>query len=714
MQESRDLFKSSCGPLTPAQKGGLKILEALSEEPRSSMGLYDKLAKASDLRAKQVWADAGPTGAPPEALPTRQKLVGNLFQRLGCGLLNIEESFVELSDDPPARVQVTSAPFIGGLCLSLGQMVDCAPGDITIDSRNPSSPPAQWGLNHEVSEFASGRRALNDYAAVQKKYGDDVIPFPIILESDKTHTDHSGKLTIEQVNWSPAWHTRQVRRHPLAWKVLGFIPNSVLFPTDHHQEAKLGCTLGSHTASDYHAVLRHLFRDIREINRKGGIKCHLRLPATAADGSTEVVDHGIKTIYPYILCHCGDSEGGDKGCCIRAKSKQICRFCKVPRDQCGDPSIKSDNKTQTEVSNLVKRVLESDDEAAAELLKELSVHPVISAYMDGIELLSGGPPRGRGVFSLSPPELMHLIQKGWHKYILEGFYGMKRLTDDAELSSRFIIPAADWHLVDLLASEVGSYLSRSSDTDLPRTNFKHGVTSDVHRSASEMQPLIIFIAVILSTEAGQSLSTVDKERRDNWLRLVDRVLLMEEFMKSTDGITVRDLRLVGVLLKDMMVMFRQVVDRKVKSGMNFIKFHVVTHLHECMEDYGLMQNVSGQSLEQRHKFNAKDPAKKTQRRIEKFDYQVGLRALEQHATRHALAHLDGRGPFPFAPGRANVIPREGGCDSPVYYVAGETVRFNVRSGLMESRRNRKEKEYSLAKHTHPGASSKVSAEAPRK
>jgi len=51
------LFKSSCGPLSPAQKGGLKILEALSEEPRSSMGLCDKLAKASDLRAKQVWAD---------------------------------------------------------------------------------------------------------------------------------------------------------------------------------------------------------------------------------------------------------------------------------------------------------------------------------------------------------------------------------------------------------------------------------------------------------------------------------------------------------------------------------------------------------------------------------------------------------------------------------------------------------------------------------
>jgi len=168
----------------------------------------------------------------------------------------------------------------------------------------------------------------------------------------------------------------------------------------------------------------------------------------------EARDSTSETRQPCFLPHCGDSEGGDKGCCVRAKSKQICRFCEVPRDQCGDPSIKSDNKTQTEVSNLVKRVLESDDEAAAELLKGLSVHPVTSAHMGGVGLLPGGPPRGRGALSLSPPESMHLIQRGWHKCTLGGLHGVERLTDDAGLSSWPVAPAADWRLAGLLASGV--------------------------------------------------------------------------------------------------------------------------------------------------------------------------------------------------------------------------------------------------------------------
>ncbi|MGA1473287.1 MAG: hypothetical protein ACO326_09000, partial [Burkholderiaceae bacterium] len=265
------------------------------------------------------------------------------------------------------------------------------------------------------------------------------------------------------------------------------MPSSVLLPTNHHQKGKIGCTKGSHTSSDCHAVMSHLLRDIREINEKGGIRCRLRLPAKGPGGEAAAIGHGAKAICPCILCHLGGSEGGGKGCCIRAKPEQICRLSKAPRSQCGDPGAKFDNKAQAEVIMLIREMLSSDCEDSATKLKELSAHPAASAHMEGINLLSGGTSGGRGVFELFPPEVMHLIQKGWRQHLLEGFCVLKRLktgtagsSDDPELSTRFIIPESQLDLVSDLAHKVGTHLPRNSDADLPRTMFEHGVTSDAH------------------------------------------------------------------------------------------------------------------------------------------------------------------------------------------------------------------------------------------
>jgi len=135
----------------------------LSGEPRSSLGLYDKLASLSNSRVRSACdpVDSDQHVPAPEDLPARANLVKGLCRLCGCGLLGPQEKDVPLSDDPPPFVRVSSASFVGGLCVALGQIAACSHSDITIDGCHPGFPPGQWGSDHLVSEFTSGKRALH-------------------------------------------------------------------------------------------------------------------------------------------------------------------------------------------------------------------------------------------------------------------------------------------------------------------------------------------------------------------------------------------------------------------------------------------------------------------------------------------------------------------------------------------------------------------------
>ena len=617
--------KRAKNPMPRMYKVGARLLLILSDAP---IYKYDELLAFLKTVSPDEFSN----------VPNRKSMMQFLKKRYGLEGLQpkLKEVVLNESLPKPLTATVTTFSFVHGVSYLLGLIESAQPEDITIDPDDPFNSRCEFTADLELDELCTGRRFINAYKVCRNKYGKKAIPLPIPLELDKTHTDTTGKLTVEQLRYSIAWFSRSVLKQDESWIGLGMIPLAAAQPKAHLPTTKKGAA----KSKDYHCFLDGILSGMKRVYECKGLKVKtLKLPKRLPDGTTVTMEHHEVTLVPYILLLNGDNEGADKvaGCYThKMHSSQLCHICKVPTDHTSNPMLRYPPKLDQEIKEIVKDALLGDPEAI-ETLRKLSIHATKNAFSDNLEFLDVS---GVGVFGILGPEVLHLIQKGIHEYTLEAFYGQKKepkkkkntkVPDpgkDPKKGLRRVIPEAKVKQVNALAFAVGSMLQRGSERDIPRMKFANGVTSDTHRSGSEMQGLVLHMLILLTSDCGKGIACLEEDNRSGWVKALEMILLLEEFMKTTTPIKVSDLILVRGLIKDVLVQFKKMIDRTKGMGMNFVKFHLPKHIVEYMLNFALCVNFSSADLETRHKFFAKLTSKTTQKRIDEFDFQVGCRQID--------------------------------------------------------------------------------------
>jgi hypothetical protein len=94
-----------------------------------------------------------------------------------------------------------------------------------------------------------------------------------------------------------------------------------------------------------------------------------------------------------------------------------------------------------------------------EHLQNASYHDLDNVFSE-IWFSAGNP---HDIHCATPSKVLHMIQKGWHNYALDGFF---RLLTDGPI--RFL---------EALAKRMSDQLHHQSDHDLPRTKLTHGIST---------------------------------------------------------------------------------------------------------------------------------------------------------------------------------------------------------------------------------------------
>jgi hypothetical protein len=273
------------------------------------------------------------------------------------------------------------------------------------DGESPTSSPAcRWEdvdpKSHKLSNLTSGRWYHETYYL--KCHGKEGhVLLPIILYSDKTHTDQRGNLCQEPVLFTLGIFNKHTRQLPRAWRPLGFVPNIQI----HNQSIK-----STQKIDDYHCCLDIILAGLEKAQSHEGLKWDFFYRGK----STEVV------LVPEVCFVMGDNEAQAKHCAMyQCRSnygvKCLCRICTVPtheinRTYDGDkyPWHRRSVINHQISLYITKKAKGSSADAEAKFLQNCSHHPVLNAWRN----ISFGWYGIGNINYASPGDILHSNNEG--------------------------------------------------------------------------------------------------------------------------------------------------------------------------------------------------------------------------------------------------------------------------------------------------------------
>jgi hypothetical protein len=316
----------------------------------------------------------------------------------------------------------------------------------------------------------------------------------------------------------------------------------------------------------------------------------------------------------------GDTEEADAlcgKCKPRTRNiKHLCRQCHVPMLEADNHTARYPPKTQSHIQKLIKK-------RKLDQLQQISQHYIKNAWY---KLRFADE---RGIHGACPSEMLHQLQLGIFKYTREMFFTY--IGKDA-------IIAQD---INGLAKILGKLLSHQSERSLPATSFSKGIKEGKLMAKDYRGVLLVMAAVLVSTEGRRMLSTKRRfkkdVRKDDWILLVELLLEWEAFLCEP---TMKKTHVARLDKKHRYIMYimKQVAKRTEGMGLNIMKFHAITHLHDDIQVNGVPLEHDTAACESHHKAS-KCAAQLTQRNEATFQTQVATRLHEFKILDCALEEL---------------------------------------------------------------------------
>ena len=184
---------------------------------------------------------------------------------------------------------------------------------------------------------------------------------------------------------------------------------------------------------------------------------------------------------PFIKC---DNKEADTMCGRyqnRSTTNQICRVCHILTRHCDRHMANERLKTKGEIQKLVQK-------ADLPKLKGLSQNYLLNAFHD----LRFSLANDRSVHGGCPTDMLHTVQLGIFKYLMQVFFHFLGKTSDKAKR------------IDALAKVYCKLFARRSDRSLPNTNFSKGIRGGGKMMAKEYRGvLLVMLAIFRSTKRGE-------------------------------------------------------------------------------------------------------------------------------------------------------------------------------------------------------------------
>jgi len=536
---------------------------------------------------------------------------------------------------------------------------------------DPFSPPPDW--EPEVyMDINDGYVYRNAYQLYIKVPGRQVL-MPIILFIDKTHLDVKGRLCLEPVYLTLGIFKKEVRMKKFSWRILGYI---------HNQSNIVAAMTPLQKAKDYHFALGKIVESLKEVQElSGGIEWSFTYKEKL---------YNCCFVCP-VLAVAGDKQGHDMLCAhytSRTLAKCLCHYCNCPTLRTGIPSLKDDKGHRyklTRAQDIAKMVQNGDTEG----LQALSYQNLESS-MWGLHYCDPD----RGINGATFMELLHAIQHGLYIYYFIALWGQnaklkrKRKTasrgsndnesedvpimeeseeddeDDDDASDEFgefsiktlangfeeldpewlsrngVFTEAIKAQFDALAKNYGRRLCHQSDRTFNRAFFCNGITSEAKKNGHEERCVMLLCLLIFCSKTGAEFfdEKMDESRLSGHIHLIEMMLLLEHFMRSPT-MPRTQVAMLPKFIPEMLRWYKTIVNRTKGMGMNFVKFHMILHLHDDILRAGPSCSFDG-SLGESFHVDTKTAGRQTQQNVETFEEQTAVKEKRQTDLRRGFREMN--------------------------------------------------------------------------
>ena len=481
------------------------------------------------------------------------------------------------------------------------------------------------------SEFHTGKmwaHALDRFCV-----GDDDTPLAMVVFGDKSHFDKHGTLATTPLIFTLTCFNQEARKRVEFWRPLGYIPNLGYGKTKHTGEEDREKAIRN--LEDEHACLKAVLVSIKQLHKRGGVpfvwdgqkrigKVWIHIIIGDTSGNNRWLAHYNapgKLSRPYRDCKCSYDD--------MARTNPECNYITLAEMKTSKEQAKSLGKTQ-------KKKAES----------KMSKHFVDNAFVDPDVPVSDAV---RGVYGITPPELLHTTQEGITKYVTGAISkllskGNKQLAGKAR------------ELIEKLHHTLHSERGRNSERDFPRSSDRTGLFELTLVQAHERRGNL-FVLLCISHCRDAKLYFVDALRNvgvdpKDFFRSLKLYLSMEEWFH--DNNPVEEVDASRVLIAEVLGLIQKVYIRNDGQKWNIPKMHGLTKMQHYITLFGSGINFFGGPGESFHKKFVKDTGNNTQKRVDEFNTQISTRCYERMVLDHAMQVHEKNQSANFTPQKAHL------------------------------------------------------------
>ncbi len=465
--------------------------------------------------------------------------------------------------------------------------------------------PFHWNTKDDYDDFDQSTYYNETF---KKMIGfdkmDSHLLVPIALYMDETTLDSYGKLSLHPVCITLMIYDRTTRNLEMSWRTIGYMPNM-------NAVAGTKSLSAEHKLNDFHYVLRYILYGIEQLQSvQDGLEWEFKFP--------EFKDKSYKRILKFPLSHVvGDAKGNDTLVARfqnRTKTKFLCRDCDCPTLQADDPNIVCSFLQYKDLKCLTK------DELEKKCFRKVQPY---NAF-DNISM--GSYPYGLN--GGTPADPCHQVNKGVCE-VLPNVFLKERLNLE-------MVKTLDSHV-----SFIVTNFSRQSDRSLPELRFfGSGVSEDSKLSSNENIGRLFAIYITLMTrdfekrvvgrkgkklDKGTPATVITQNEYNQWILVFEETLILTAWVyhnKHPKVVFKGGKKSVACQrMKEYMILFKQVANRKTGMGLKLLKFHQLLHLWFIIRAYGSLSNIDSARNESHHK-KKKNIASHTQKRFNVLEHQT--------------------------------------------------------------------------------------------
>jgi hypothetical protein len=479
---------------------------------------------------------------------------------------------------------------------------------------NPVDPLAMFHPpNNRLGDANTGQRYQDLYAELITDATRQLL-VPIIIYLDGTAIDGKGHLEVCPVSFTCSIFKETVRRSVTAWRMLGYVPDLNRLRSNAMNAHANNAFPKGRTTRNLHKILDTILEGMR--NAQQGTDTRLLNVPIKIGQRWYCVD----IICP-LLFVINDGKQGDQLCgrfnghhrsTVRHHRSCNCSFADLD-----NPSISCSFLDAHTVDWISQHGSDNDRQ-------ELSVYKLDNCF-NRIE--TGQNPHG--IFMCAVVDVMHTVQHGVIKYAIEVF--MAHLNNAQKAT------------FDRLAATFDQTCRQTIRQDYPATNFARGITNLSNMTCTEYSGLLFLLTAICVHEDGwHILDALFPARLQPTVihRTLECLVCFEAWLGQDTYWTFDDADVcrheAESAIRALMLQLKTNLPRDTGNGWKISKFHELLHIPRFMTAFGATKCFSAARPEAHHKEHAKQPGRRSQKRIKHIDQQCATRVADAFVIQSTL------------------------------------------------------------------------------